>query len=106
MKFPVILLALSCAGCLHRIAPQPPDDKRIAAVYADLLNAAVEARSARLDSAAAAARADSVLTADSTSRQEFEAALAWYNADVQRWKPLMENLVGVMDERIRKPAKP
>jgi hypothetical protein len=74
---------------------------KTAALYADMLDAAVEARRAHLDSTAAGARTDSVLAAYGTSRQEFLSTLEWYNADVGRWKPFWEEVVRVLDERSR-----
>jgi len=72
------------------------------AVYADLLVAGVDARKGGLDSAAAVARADSVFKARGLTREQFLAALAWYNDDVVRWKPFWDSVVSVLDDRTKR----
>ena len=98
----LVLLALSLASC-HRDGPSQGqfDQKKFAALYADLLEISMKARRVGSDSTSAARQADSVLATAGVTRGQFEAAMRWYNDDVRRWKPFLDEVVRNLEERTR-----
>lgn len=103
---PSLLLAvlfLSSSGCSRQSDVPPPGilhPAPFARVYADLLGAGIPGEGAPSDSSARRSRIDSLLAAHDVSRAQFDSSVAWYNADVQRWREVMDSTTRLLESRI------
>ena len=91
-------LMLSCStGPRARVLT--PD--RFVTIYVDLLESSITKSNVPVDSAAMADSAQAILARDGTSRAEFDSTVAWYNADVRRWRPFYEDVSREIERRIK-----
>jgi hypothetical protein len=101
-RLPVLSLIVLLASCRHG-AGSPPDGvighDQFVKAYAALL----ENRGARppmqKDTLAMSRGADSVLARFGATREQFQKTVAWYNADVQRWRGYMDEVTRILEER-------
>jgi uncharacterized protein YcfL len=104
MRFPAVIIPLTLlllAGCRsdRRPASILAHDKFVE-VYADLLQTSSRARDAQVDTLQAAQDAAAVLRKHGVTPEQMRATLEWYNADVQRWKTVFEDVTRAI-ERIQ-----
>jgi hypothetical protein len=93
----ILLLLFGCAG--QKSAPPPGllPPERFARVYADLLLAGVPGDSAMMDTTLRRRTIDSLLLRRGVSRTSFDSSVAWYNADVSRWREVMDSVTRALN---------
>ncbi len=73
--------------------------EQFVAVYASLLEEDIRARTYVLDSVAAAGNNATVLADAGVTREDFQNTMKWYNADVERWQPFLDDVVRKLEAR-------
>jgi len=89
----LIFITLISAGC-----EVEPDDslrhpEQFARVYVDLLVAAA-------GDTLAPAQADSILNAHGYERRQFEAAVEYFSARAERWEPVINEVVNLLEAEV------
>jgi len=79
------------------VIPEP----KFVSVYAKLTTASVTAHPVFIDSLGPARMVDSILATEGVTRQQFNATVAWYNKDVQRWKPFLDEVVKALEDSVK-----
>lgn len=107
------MFAITCvvllAGCKPKTTHTLQQPENFAHVYAKILLAIeVEGDSLRSNSEPIAARAtvaDSVLYALGFTRQEFEAATAYFSQNPQKWREVYTNVVKILEENLKQESQ-
>ncbi len=99
-----ILIILSTSliwACSPVSEARPPIEMdRFAGLYADMLLASSTGQQSTRDSSQqTTSQAKSLLPVWNVTPEEYEATLTWYNQDVKRWGPLLEQVVQKLEER-------
>lgn len=97
----VVLLLAGCAGDRAGNGSSPLPPERFSAVFAELILGSVDLKG---DSLASTRRVDSILAAQSVTREEFNATMQWCNEDLSRWDGVMEQVVGILDQKTKESA--
>ena len=99
----LLLFTITMTSCeVQRETTHVIEPKKFAAIYAELLEAAVRTRQSGTDSVSAAKNTEAVLARSETTREEFQVTVHWYNADVRRWKPFFEEVVKKLEENTKR----
>jgi hypothetical protein len=83
---------------------RPLERQQFASLYAELTASLWNAKRSTADTLALAHVADSVLAAHSVSHRRYDATLAWFNADPERWKGFFDEVGGLLDNRAKEEA--
>lgn len=101
--FFVLLCALPACNCRNQ-EDRPLDRQAFALLYTDLSATLWKAKRVTSDSLTLAHVADSVLVANGVTHRRYDATLAWYKADPERWKGFFDDVGKLLDDRARQEA--
>jgi len=75
---------------------------KFAEVYTTLLEEGIRDRKNGLDSIASSKNATKILEGTGVTQEDFQNTLRWYNSDVRRWRPFLDDVVKRLEERANK----
>jgi hypothetical protein len=103
----ILIIGVLCLlpGC-NWLNPEdkPLSRQEFASLYADLTASLWNAKRSTADSLALARVADSVLAARNVTHRRYDATLAWFKADPERWKGFFDEVGKLLDDRAREEA--
>jgi hypothetical protein len=91
---------LAFSSCTHPQQPRRLGEKEFASLYLQLVKAGASVREIGGDTSQAHRKAEEVLRSAGVSKEEVDATVRWYNADVTRWKGLYEEVMTVAGDSL------
>ena len=87
-----MILCTPVACSSGNVPPSPAHQHEFVEAYIDLLRSSADTSEARTE------HAEQILSSHGFTREEFQAAVEYYDADPARWKPVLDEVVRRMEE--------